>query len=71
MLVGHDVQIGEVHQRVAQDIPGNALDDVLHELRAVGFKIIPLLRRGQAQAGHGGPARSNPCTDSIVKKGKK
>ena len=45
--------VGEGPHGVAEDVPADGLDDVLHELRAVGFDSLPFLRRSDAHVGDG------------------
>jgi len=53
-----DEVILQVPHCVAQQIPGNGLDDVFHELRAVAFQTLPFLRRTDALIGYGQAAKS-------------
>ena len=43
---------------IAEDIPADALDDVLHELRAIAFEPFPLLRCADAFIGDRFPAEA-------------
>ena len=48
-----DEAVGESPHGVAEDVPADCLDDVLYELRAVGFDSFPFLRGANAHVGHG------------------
>jgi len=53
MYVSADEAVGEGSHGVAEDVPADRLDDVLDELRAVGFDSLPFLRRSDAHVGDG------------------
>ena len=52
MNVCHNIAAAQRAHGVAQQVAADALHDVLHELGAVGFDALPLLRRAHAHVGH-------------------
>lgn len=51
MDVTTDEAVGEGPHGVAEDVPADGLDDILHELRTVGFDALPFLCRSDAHVG--------------------
>lgn len=48
MDVSDDEAVPECFHGIAEDIAADGLDDILHELRTVGFDAFPLLCRASA-----------------------
>lgn len=53
MNVTDDKAVPERFHRVAEDVAADSLDDILHELRTVGFDAFPLLCRSDTFVGDG------------------
>ena len=53
MNVTDDEAVPERFHGVTEDVPADGLDDVLHELRTVGFDAFPLLGGANAFVGDG------------------
>ncbi len=63
MDVTHNGTAPEGLHGITENIPGNSLDDVFHELWSVAFQPFPFLGSPNALIGHGFPAElihSNP-----------